>query len=118
MGELFKKIVLKQKEIVLLPYPYTNQQDAKIRPAVVISNDVFNQKSNDFIMLPLTSVIKDEPYSILITENDLSSGKLIKLSRIRADKIFTVEKKLIITKIGMLSEQKFQEIKSKMISIF
>ena len=84
----------KQKEIVLLPYPFSDLEGTKVRPAIIVSNDSFNNKSADCIMVPLTTVIKDEPYSIVINQQDLTSGKLLKPSRIRADKIFAAEKKL------------------------
>lgn len=109
---------VRQKEIVLLPYPFTDLERKKVRPAIVVSNDFFNEKSQDCIMIPLTTVIKKEPYSILIDQKDLSSGKLLKLSRVRVDKIFTVEKRLIIMKIGTLNKTIFDKIKSKIIKIF
>ena len=109
---------IKQKDIVLLPYPFTDLEGTKVRPAMVVSNDIFNNKSADCIMVPLTSVIKDHPYSILINQIDLSSGKLLKPSRIRADKVFTVEKKLIIMKIGILNDKTFQNVKSELNKIF
>ena len=109
---------IKQKDIVLLPYPFTDLERAKVRPALVISNDFLNKKSNDCIMLPLTTVIKDEHYSILISEDDLSSGKLLRPSCIRIDKIFTVEKKLVIMKVGTLNNSTFEKIKSEFIKVF
>jgi len=109
---------VKQKDIVLLPYPFTDLERTKVRPALVMSNDFLNKKSNDCIMLPLTSIIKDGPYSILINEDDLSSGKLIKPSCIKINKVFTVEKRLIIMKIGTLSNATFEKIKSELIKVF
>ena len=109
---------VRQKEIVLLHYPFTDLERKKVRPAIVVSNDFFNEKSQDCIMIPLTTVIKKEPHSILIDQKDLSSGKLLKLSRVRVDKIFTVEKRLIIMKIGTLNKTIFDKIKSEIIKIF
>ena len=109
---------INQKEIVLLPYPFTDLERKKVRPALIVSNDSFNKKSLDCIVLPLTSVIKDEPYSVLINQEDLSSGKLLRPSRIRTDKIFTVEKRLIIMKIGTLNNNIFEKIKSQLTKIF
>lgn len=109
---------IKQKDIVLLPYPFTDLERTKVRPAVVVSNDFLNKKSNDCVMLPLTTVIKDEPYSILINQDDLSSGKLLKPSCIKVNKIFTVEKRLVLMKIGTLNNKAFEKIKSELIKVF
>jgi mRNA interferase MazF len=107
-----------QKEIVLLPYPFSDLKGTKVRPALVVSNDSFNKKSDDCIMVPLTTVIKDEPYSVMIRQEDLYSGKIIKPSRARADKIFTVEKDLIIMKIGILDDKTFNKIKNEIANVF
>ena len=107
-----------QRELVLLPYPFSDMEGTKVRPALVISNNSFNKKSDDCIMVPLTAIIKNEPYSIIINQKDLSSGKLLKQSRIRADKIFCVEKNLIIMKIGVINEEIFEKVKSEIMKIF
>ena len=106
---------VQQKDLVLLPYPFSDLEGTKVRPALIVSNDLFNKKSFDCIMVPLTTVIKDEPYSIIINQEDLSSGKLLKSSRIRADKIFTVEKNLIVMKIGVINNNTFDKIKSEIL---
>jgi len=102
---------IQQKDIVLLPVPFSNLKENKVRPAVVISNNSINQKSDDCIFVALTSVIKDEPYSLLIDQKNLSSGNLIKPSRIRVDKIFSAEKKLIIQNIGTIDDKTFEKVK-------
>ena len=107
-----------QKEIVLLPFPFSDLGGTKVRPAIVVSSNNFNKKSNDCIMVPLTTIIKDEPYSFIISQQDLNSGKLLKPSRVRADKIFTIENDLIVMKIGTISDKTFERLKSKIIKCF
>ena len=109
---------LKQKEIVLLPFPFTDLEESKVRPAIVVSNDQFNKRSDDCIMVPLTTVIKDSPYSIIIDQEDMRSGKLLRPSMVRIDKVFTVEKKLAAMKIGRLNDTTFKKIRNKLIEIF
>ncbi len=104
---------ISQKEIVLIPYPFSNLEEKKVRPALVISNNLFNNKSQDCLLAPLTSIIKDEPFSILIEQKDLNSGKLIRQSRVRLDKIFVIEKNKIVFKIGILNEQTFNLVKNE-----
>lgn len=107
-----------QKELVLLQYPFSNLETKKVRPAIIVSKNEFNKKSEDCVLLPLTTVIKNEPYSIIINQEDLSSGKLLKQSRIRADKIFTIQKNLIIAKIGNVTGDVFEKIKQEILKIF
>lgn len=107
-----------QKEIVLLPYPFSNFEGMKVRPAIIVSNDLLNKKSDDCIMIPLTTIIKNEPYSIIIDQNNLVSGKLPKQSRARTDKIFAVHKELIIMKIGLINDPTFEKIKAEIIKMF
>jgi len=108
---------INQREIVLLPYPFSNLEETKVIPALVISNNQFNKKSKDCIMVPLTTVIKNEPYSIMIEQENLCGGKLIRPSRIRADKIFCVEKRIIKMKIGLLKEESFKKVKHEIFEI-
>jgi len=63
-------------------------------------------------------VIKNVPYSILITKKDLLSGNLLKDSRIRADKIFTLEKNKIFNKIGILNDNIFKKVYQKILRLF
>jgi mRNA interferase MazF len=107
-----------QKELVLLPYPFSNFEGTKVRPALVVSRDEFNKKSADCIMVPLTTIIKDEPYSIIIDNKDLLSGEITRQSRIRADKIFCVEKNLISMKIGKINDKTFERVKAEIFKIF
>ena len=109
--------MIEQGEIILLSYPFSNLKERKIRPAIVISNNNFNKKGDDVILVPLTSVLKEEPYSFIIEQKDLFVGKLIKPSRIRMDKIFCVDKSLILKKIGKIKEEVIKEIKKEVINL-
>ena len=95
----------KQCDIVLLAVPFSDQTTQKVRPAVVVSNDFLNTTSEDIILVPLTSILKDDPYSVFIEQKDLSSGELLKPSRARADKIFTMHKSRIYMNIGIVREE-------------
>ena len=70
------------------------------------------------ITVPLTTIIKNEPYSVIIDKENLYSGKLIKQSRIRVDKIFAVEKSLIVMKIGIINDETFDRIKQEISKLF
>ncbi len=109
--------MIEQGEIVLLCYPFSNLKEGKIRPAIVISNNDFNKKGDDLILVPLTSVLKEEQYSFIIEQKDLFAGKLIKSSRVRIDKIFCADKSLIIKKIGKIREEIIKQIKKEICNL-
>jgi mRNA interferase MazF len=44
-----------QGDILLVPFPFTDQSGAKQRPAVVMSSDRYNQSHPDIILAPITS---------------------------------------------------------------
>ena len=120
MESVFEELKMQgnQKEVVLLPYPFSKLERTKVRPALVVSNNQFNKRSDDCLMVPLTTIIKDKPYSVIIKQDNMLSGKLLKPSRIRADKIFCVEKNLITMKIGKLKDNSFEKVKEKIFKIF
>jgi mRNA interferase MazF len=46
-------------EVVLVPFPFTDQTTSKRRPAVVISSDAYNAERRDLIILALTSRVRE-----------------------------------------------------------
>ena len=111
-------MIFKQKELVLLPYPFSDQVGSKVRPAIIVSNDNFNKRCEDCVMVPLTTLIKDEPFSLIVNQDSLESGKLLKQSRIRIDKIFTIKKDIIMMKIGKVNNEMLVKIKSEIGKVF
>ena len=111
-------MVFQQKELVLLPYPFSDQGSSKVRPAIIVSNDNFNKRCEDCVMVPLTTVIKEEPFSIIINQDSLESGRLLKQSRVRIDKIFTIKKSLIVMKIGKINDKTLEKIKFDISKVF
>lgn len=107
---------IKQKDLVLLPVPFSDFSSMKVRPAIVVSNDNINTSSDDVMLVPLTSVLKEVPYSVSITQDSLSEGRLITPSRGRADKIFTAEKSLIKMKIAKIKQEFFAKVKQEIIN--
>jgi mRNA interferase MazF len=89
-----------QRDIVLLRFPFSELRGSKVRPALVISNNPYNSKSEDFIAVAITSNLKIRGYSIFLTNEDLERGNLIVSSKIKPDKIFSANKKLVRMNIG------------------
>jgi mRNA interferase MazF len=45
-------------DVVLVPFPFTNQSSSKQRPAVVISNLAYNLARPDAVVMAITSQIR------------------------------------------------------------
>ena len=92
----------KQRDIVLIPIPFTDLSSNKKRPVVVISNDDYNLSSNDIIVIAITSNIEfSNDYCIPIDNSNLENGILPKKSIVRCDKIYTLSKDIIIKNIAL-----------------
>jgi len=61
--------IYKQGDIVLVPFPFSNLSSAKIRPVLVISNNVYNQKYLDVVVCGITSNLQATDYSIFIEQS-------------------------------------------------
>ena len=54
-----------QGDIVLVPFPFSNQGGSKPRPAIVVSNSKVN-KSKDIILAQITSIQRADEYSYVL----------------------------------------------------
>lgn len=102
--------MISQRNIVLLSFPFSDLRTEKVRPAVVISNDEYNKKFEDLIAVPLTTNLRLRDYTILLTNKELERGKLIKTSKIKVDRVFSVDKSLIRMIIGKVSKRVHSKI--------
>ncbi len=91
-------------DIVLVPFPFTNQSSTKKRPTVAISSTPYDQERPDLIIMAVTSQIK--PASIIgeVIIQDWQAAGLLKPSAIKPV-ITTIEKSLIIKTMGRLKEK-------------
>lgn len=101
---------IKQKAIVLMPFPYSDLSQKKKRPALVVSSNEFNRGNDDIVCCLITSNLKDKSYSVLIDNGDLTSGYLEFKSKVKAFKLFTVSKELVYMVLGELKPKKFNEV--------
>lgn len=91
-------------DIILVPFPFTDQSQAKKRPAVVISSKAYNTERPDLIIMAVTSQIK--PASIIgeVIIQAWQEAGLLKPSAIKPV-ITTIEKPLVIKVMGQLKEE-------------
>lgn len=109
-------------EVILVPFPFSDQTAVKQRPALIISSDVYNQKSNDIIIMAITTRLFKGSENIEIGEfliENWSDAGLLKPSSIKPV-VATLEKSLIIKKLGSLSKTdltKFEVVLKNILSL-
>ena len=101
---------MQQQDIVWVNIPFSDFQESKIRPALIISNNDYNSKNQDVVICGITSNIGKRPYSVFISENNLSAGRLPIHSIIRADKILQIKKIKIIKVFAKLNNPTFEKV--------
>jgi len=106
-----------QRDLLLVPFPFSDQSGKKIRPVIVISNNEFNEHSEDFVVVGVTSNITKDKYTLGLTNNDLEKGKLFTQCCIKVDNILKIDKDLIIKKIGEIKKDKLKRINDIIIKI-
>jgi mRNA interferase MazF len=101
---------LKQREMVLIPIPYSNLKSKKRRPVIVIPNNLYNQKTEDIVVIAVTSNIETKGYTLLITQKDMEEGNLPRDSMIRVDKIYSLSQLIVVKRLGKIKEATFERI--------
>ncbi|MBI4762066.1 MAG: type II toxin-antitoxin system PemK/MazF family toxin [Chloroflexi bacterium] len=101
----------KQGEIVLIPIPFTDLSSQKRRPVIIVSNDAYNSKSADIVIVAMTSNPTSVDYSFTITTADLEKGTLNRPSKIRVDKIYTLSQSIVVKTFGQVNTKTLDRIR-------
>lgn len=104
----------KQGDLILVRYPFSNMIDYKIRPALVVSNNFFNQKFDSWVC-PVSTKNKNNYFEIT---NFVKEGNLNKKSFVKTNAIASLDSNLILKKIGKINSEKINLIINKLISNF
>jgi mRNA interferase MazF len=91
-------------DIILVPFPFTDQSTTKKRPAVVVSSKVYNAERPDLIIMAVTSQIKSARIVGEVIIKDWQDAGLLKPSAIKPV-ITTMEKSLVLKNMGRLKKK-------------
>ena len=103
-------------DILLVPYPFSDLQGSKQRPAVVVSSDTYNSRRPDLIVAAVTSQVRS-PLSfgeVLVAR--WSQAGLIKPSVLKPV-LATVEQSVVIRRLGRLEPNDRQSLVGMLRSI-
>lgn len=103
-----------QRDILLVPIPFTDLSSQKGRPVIVISNNSYNKKTTDIVVVAMTSNPAEVEYSFPITSDDLEKGTLNHPGKVRVDKIYTVSTSIIVKTFGRVNEEMLERIRKEL----
>ena len=97
----------------MVPFPFSDLSSSKRRPALVLAD----LPGDDIILCQITSQNVKDIHAVKLYQTDIVEGSLTKESNIRPTRIFTADKNIILKTVGKVSEEKFKEVKGKIIRL-
>lgn len=105
-------MIYNKYDIVKVPFPFTDKNSSKKRPALVISSEKYQSNFKHLILCMITTAKhSDWLYDIIIQE--LAMSVLSVPSKIRL-KIFSLEESLIINRLGTLGDNDIQLVSTRL----
>ncbi|TAL69026.1 MAG: type II toxin-antitoxin system PemK/MazF family toxin [Bacteroidetes bacterium] len=101
---------MKTGDIVLIPFPFSDSPNKKVRPAVVIA--VTKDKHEDLVLSAISSVLPKKLSSREILMRHSNTNKLRVDSIIKVDRIVTLNKEEKIADLCKLNKIELDEYKS------
>ncbi|MFZ3038133.1 MAG: type II toxin-antitoxin system PemK/MazF family toxin [Rugosibacter sp.] len=103
-------MVFKAFDVVAVPFPFTDRDAIKRRPALVISNEQFNQQHNQVILAMITSAT-DTVWPSDVSFTHWKEAGLNVACHFRL-KLFTLDQALVVKTIGHLSSQDILSVRA------
>lgn len=87
--------------------PARGSEQAGMRPALVIQNDIGNEKAPTTIVAAITSTVRLYPMNVVINPPE---GGLNRTSLVKTSQILTVSKERLEKRLGRLSKDRMNEV--------
>src|SRR3990170_465407 len=91
----------RRADVVLVPFPFTDQRAMEYRPALIVSSDNYNQATTDYILAMITGNLNPPARPGDHTIQNWGRAGLKRPSRIRA-KLATLQESLIQKSLGTM----------------
>lgn len=97
-------------DVVLVPFPFTDQSTTKQRPGVIVSSAAYHRATRDLILMAVTSQLRGSSAFGETLVQDWQAAKLLKPSAIKPV-LTTLEQALVIKTLGKLSQRDSQALR-------
>ena len=103
-------MIFKAFDVVAVSFPFTDRDATKRRPALVISNERFNQQHNQLVLAMITTATAFVwPSDVSLTDWQEAGLKVACHFRL---KLFTLDQSLVVKLIGHLSSRDIKSVQT------
>lgn len=106
-------VTLTASSVVLVPFPFSDLSQAKLRPAVVLAA----AGRGDWILCQVTSSPYGDVRAVELSHASLATGSLRTTSYARPGKLFTANRGLITTQVAVLKPGAFRLVVEAAIAV-
>ncbi|HKZ02555.1 MAG TPA: type II toxin-antitoxin system PemK/MazF family toxin [Pyrinomonadaceae bacterium] len=100
----------RQWEIVVVPFPFSDQPGTKRRPTLVLSDRSFNVRGHTILAMVTTSGHPSWPGDVALADHKAAGLQIPCIVRL---KLFTLDNRLLVKRIGALSLSDQKKIRSQ-----
>ncbi len=103
---------MKKGDIVLLPFPFTDLSGSKTRPALVLCSDDYDTT----VAFITSKLIKQDLHDVEIAPSFINGLKVDSIIKLK--KIATLDKKLMLGKLGELEQLDLASVDQSLVAVF
>ncbi len=100
-------------EVVLVPFPFSDLSQAKVRPAVCLAD----AGREDWVLCQITSDPYGDSAAVPLDASDFATGGLLVASFARPGKLFTAHAGLMVRSVGILTPVAFAQVLSAAVAV-
>ena len=100
-------------EVVLVPFPFSDLSQSKVRPAVCLAD----AGRGDRVLCQITSNPYGDSAAVPLDAPDFASGGLLVASFARPGKLFTAHTGLLVRSVGVLTPAAFGRVLSAVVAM-
>ena len=105
---------LRKKDVVLFPFPFTNLRNTKLRPCLVLSEEM----GEDILLCQITSQnIALDKHCVILPKYATHDGSLAIDSFVRSNMLFTAYKHDCVKKVCSVNEETYGLVVKKISSL-
>lgn len=110
---------VRRSEVVLVDFPFSDRTGSKVRPALVVQDDRWNQTLDDTILALITSSPRRMTAALTQFQIDptMPGGQgsgLMKISVVQCENLVVVDQRLIIKALGVLPARVLNDRRRRM----